>query len=251
MFEKYQEIGNNYPYFYELKNSNNILCFIGAKHSNDPNDPQFEIIKNHFDNFVKKTEGKNRLILIEGGVMPLCENEENSIQQFGEPGFAVYLSSKVNIKVICPEPDESLETAKLLEKFSKDEIAVYYLCNIVSQWQRINSKENLDDYTAKYLGYYFYKSVWQGFDFSLTNLKKLYQKVLGKEFNENDREFIYEFVKPSDTNISGASSDIRDEFILNQIKELWNKNNLFIVYGSGHAIRLESALRKVTTSSLG
>lgn len=245
MFEKYKELkaqGFVYPYTYKLTKNNKLLYFIGAKHSNDPDGSQFEIIKNHWVDFIKITSGENNMVLVEGGVTPVAESKQEAIQKYAEPGFTTYLANTSHVQITSPEPAEDIEIGALLEKYDKETIAVYYFANIVSQWQRFEIKENLDDYVSKYLGYYFYKPIWKGFDFSPTSLKKLYEKIIGKEFDPQDKEFIFDYIAPSDSNISGESDDIRDKYILEKIMELWDTHNLFIVYGSGHAIRLEPVL---------
>jgi hypothetical protein len=247
MFEKYTELralNYSYPYFYKLQRDNNWLYFLGAQHSNNPADSQFEKINALWEEFLTITSDKPRLVLVEGGITPIGSNKVEAIEKYAEPGYTVFLASNSKVSVMSPEPPESLEVQELLQKYDKEAVAVYFYCNMVSQWQRFNVKEDLDTYVGKHLGYYFYKPEWQGFDFSPTNLKYLYKRVLNREFDEKDEKFVYEQTKPTDDNISGRSSDIRDTYILSKIIELWLENNLFIVYGSGHAIRQEQALRQ-------
>ncbi len=248
MYEKYKELkskGFVYPYTYKLIKNNKSLYFLGAKHSNDPNDSQFEIIKNLWLEFTEATGSENRIVLIEGGVTPVAENEKEAIQKYAEPGCMTYLAHTQQVQILSPEPTEDFETSVLVEKYGKEVVAVYQFANIVSQWQRFEIKEDLDAYISKYLGRFFHKPIWQSFDFSPTNLKVLYKKVTDRVFDSSDKEFIFDFITPTDSNISGFSDDIRDNFILKKIRELWSSNNLFIVYGSGHALRLEDALRQI------
>lgn len=249
MYSKYKELENNttaIPYFYKLNKNGNVLYFLGTAHSNDPEDTQFKEIKLQWETFLKETTNSEnpKLVLVEGLLPETPQNEISAITEYNEPGYATYLAIKENIAVTTTEPPEDLEINELLSRHTKDKVALYYFLNITYQWINFNSEESLEDYTSKYLGYYFYKPEWEGFDFSIDHLKELYKNKFNKEIGKEDKAIIYEFVKPTDTNISGESSDIRDTHILNTILEYWKENNLFIVYGSGHAIRLEKALKE-------
>lgn len=249
MYAKYKELENStthIPYFYKLTKNGNVLYFLGTAHSNDPENTQFKEIKLQWKAFLKETSNSSnpKLVLVEGLVLEIPTDENSAITKYNEPGYTTYLSNKENIAVTTPEPPEDLEVTTLLTKHTKEEVALYYFLNIAYQGINFNIEESLEEYVDKYPGYYFYKPQWEGFDFSIAHLKELYKDKFKKDITKEDKAIIYEFVKPTDTNISGESSDIRDTHILNTILEYWEENNLFIVYGSGHAIRLEKSLRE-------
>jgi hypothetical protein len=249
MFDKYQELGQHFvfPYTFELDKNGKKLVFIGARHSNDPQNQQFKTIKNRWYKFLKDTKDEQKVVVTEGGEIPelsyQAENESNAIQKFGEPGFTQLLAEAADTTVVSSEPDAKVEIDTLLKTYSREEIIVLYFSNIVFQWQRSQSKMDLDTYIHIFLWGYFGRPEWKDFDFSPSNLRVIFKKATGKDFDENDKDTLYKLMEPTDNNISGVSSNVRDEHILKKIKELWTENNMFIVYGSGHAIRLEQALR--------
>lgn len=250
MHEKYNEISNKqmeFPYFYKHIKENKILYFLGAQHSNDIEHPQFSKMEEYFKQFLQevRTNKNNSVILIEGTVGPIKEEDtrEQLVREYGEVGVALYLGYKNNISVVSAEPNVEDQIFEMLKKYTKEEVVLFYFLNIVYQWVRSESKESIEEYYPRYLFDYTNNSYLEHLDISLEHMKKLYKNTFHKDFNpREDIKTIYDYINPTDENISGADGTIRDTHILKQVQEYWKENNLFIVYGSGHSIRLEKSL---------
>lgn len=66
--EKYFEAARargQFPSF-EIEKHNQILFYFGANHSRDPQNGQYSELKKYWDEFLRKTNGKNSIVLIEG-----------------------------------------------------------------------------------------------------------------------------------------------------------------------------------------
>jgi hypothetical protein len=246
--DKYNDLGNNFsfPYFYELKKSDNVLYMLGTKHSMDPNDSQFAVIKNYWKSFTEKTADKPRVAVGEYGDLPYFKTAEDAITKYAEPGFISYLASENDIEFTSLEPPESFDNDALIEKFDKDVVVAYRFADLTYRWNKLNVSSDIDKFVDRNLWFYFHEPIWKDYNFSPKNLREIYKKVAGKRFNERDVDFIEEFIRPTDTNISGLSINLRTEIIFNEIKELWCKDNLFIVYDSDYVIRLEPVLKDLS-----
>ena len=80
-------------------------------------------------------------------------------------------------------------------------------------------------------------------------MKELYKKILDKNFDE--KESPNDLINPNKTEtpinkIARAQSDLRDVNITTEIVRYWNEGkSIFAVFGLGHLIIQEPALRKL------
>lgn len=253
MDAKYAELaeqGSIHPYIYKLGNSHQYLCFFGVQHSYDPQDEQFGQLKAAWSQWLKQTDSSKRIILTEGGKRPLSKSETVAIQENGEAGLATYLAHKSGVKVESPEPDRKQEADHLANQFDRDKAMYYYFARQVPQWFSINQQRGVsfDEYFDNFFKRHRQSIRWNNYDFSIEHIKTLHKQYTGKEFevpeSRQDHSDLYEQYNPASNDVSSASSHYRDKYILGRTKELWdNGQSIFIVYGSGHAIVMEPALR--------
>lgn len=246
MDQKYQELHNQnyvYPYFYKISLNKQVLFFLGVHHTFDPSNYQFKSIKKHWDEFLKASKKKNSIVLVEGGKRPYIEDVIEAVRKHAEGGFITNLALKVGIESYSPEPDGKYEVDQLAKKFSKEEIMYYYFARTIAQWHRLIEKPDLKVYIDGFLKRNQEITGWDDFDFSFANLVKIHDKFHDHPFDPDNYQCFYDDSNPSHSKASAGSGLIRDEHILSEIKRLWDEGkNIFIVYGSGHAIRLERAL---------
>ncbi len=90
-------------------------------------------------------------------------------------------------------------------------------------------------------------SGWEDFNFSIDHMIAIHNKKYNHEFDPIVcKECCYKMSNPSLNPVSSESSLIRDEHIVLEIKKNWDQGkSLFVIYGSGHAIVQEPALRKL------
>ncbi len=248
-WEQYRKLEYKAPWFFTLNKNSQWLYFLGISHTNDPNDPQINFIKEKWEEFIKLTEGLPRIAFQEGGLGDLAPSEEEAITRNGEAGLLLYLAHKANIEVISPELKNQDELDLLTEKFDQDAVAYYYFARTVDQWLRKKSDTPLEFYIKGMFGRANQYKGWGNFDVSFENLKNLHKKFLGKDFDEKDRMAFNNAVNPAKkgTIINEVSQELqraRDEYILEQIDKYWSEGkSLFIVYGASHAMRLEPAVK--------
>ncbi len=249
MHEKYQQLHHEnyvYPYFYKITASNKLLFFVGPHHTYDPRDPQINKIKQYWDDFLKATEKKSCITLTEGGKRIVARSEDEAIRNDAEAGLVTYLAAQESIDTISPEPNWNDEINELLREFTKEEIALHDFVRVIAQWNRLQTKPDFDTYLEKFSKKYFERLQWSDFDFSTENLINLFKETYKLPFDKDKYEVFHALSSPQKSNVAAASSRIRDIFILRTIIDLWAQSkNIFVVYGSGHALTLEPALKKL------
>ena len=239
------------PYIYQIERNNKLLVYYGADHSFDPAHKQWQDIKEYFNQFIKKTAGKNCVVLVEGGGTERKNSESEAIREGGEPLFTTFIANKVGLRSISPEPDEQYEIIELLKTFSKEQIMHYYFTRLVDQWNRYKTeKPEFESYMNKFLVRYKNVTKWKDFEFTIKNMKEIHLQLTNKPFAETSEEQMYFMTWPMEYNwisnqVAAESSKIRNNFIESEIKKYWDYGkNIFIVYGQGHAVENETYLRK-------
>ncbi len=237
------EKGVAIPYYYLIETSENKrIYYVGTPHTYDQADPAFTIVKDQFKDFMTYQPGSNKVVFVEGWNTGVGNTEKDTIERYGEPGYARYLAHENNIEWTQGEPLQKYIYAELLKSFTKEEIMLYQLSRAVVLGH--NLKLNVDEYINTQINEIRKIVDWPDFDFSLENLKSLYEKYHHKKFDENDYDLFYQLYLPSDNNVSGMFGKIRDVYMVKKINAYLSKQyNIFIVYGAGHAIIQEPALK--------
>lgn len=249
VYDRLHKENFKFPYFFEIKKNDQILYFLGVPHTTDPKSDTISKIKYYWKNFLDKTKKSKRVSMLEGGIRPVAKNETDAVHRYGEPGLVVYLADKEGVDYVSPEPDESWEIQKLVDKFPKNEVIYYYFARSLDSYLRFRidkSQERLE----KNLNYFFkkYKKVtgWTDFDFSLENFIKIHDDLHDHKFSFEDLKCFEIDSHPGRNEIAAESSKIRNIYIASQIIDNWSKGkNLFVVFGSGHAIVQEPALKEL------
>jgi len=251
-YEQYSEMNHSVPYKYILGRDNQFLYFFGSQHTYDQNNPQFSELENFWNDFKLKTTGKNRIVLTEGGVRPVRRSIDESISKDGEMGFLTFLANNIDISVFSPEIPDKILFNKLAETFSKEEVAYWDFARICYQWNQMAEKPDFIPYVQGFLDDNTRNVKWDDFIFSLPHMISIHKKLFGTAFNENEKDFFYSIINPTinRTVINRISrdeeTDIREIHILQEIERYWSEGqNIFILYGSSHAVRQEAALREV------
>lgn len=235
---------NLLPEFYSIHQGPQIMYVLGARHSYDPNHPQFKEINQYWKKFLSEPNLINSIVLIEGGERPRSKTIKKAITSNGEAGYMTYLGWKAGIKTISPEPNESVEIKKLRKKFSQDEIMYYYFARMAAQWQRSDRSFDFDSYVS--LQRYRPITGWQDYNFSHERFIQMHNEQNNHTF---DREHCSECLigyNSSSWVVADGSSKIRDSYIFKQIKKFWDEGkNLFIIFGTWHTRNLKNRLKKL------
>jgi len=102
-WEEYNQKEFDVPYVFKKEKGGRSITYIGVRHSFNPDDEQFEVIQNEFDEF-QKLDG-DKIVMIEGGVnWQTLETKEETIKRYGEPAFVKSLTIEAGLEYISPEP---------------------------------------------------------------------------------------------------------------------------------------------------
>lgn len=258
MADRYNELSKNGfdgPYFYKITNGKQALFYIGANHSHDPKNYQYDKIRDYWNEFLKETDRKNSIVLVEGGKRRIPEpekdfGENDAIKEGGEADFIAYLAFKACIETESPEPDDEFMLKELNKTFSLGEILYYSFVRTADQWNRLpEPRPDFWEYVEKYIKHDKEAIGRPNFD----TPKELFIGLHNKHhsncgFSEYDQECFHNDSNPSipENKVACASSFIRNMHITNEILRLWKEGkNIFVVYGSGHAIVQEKALKQL------
>lgn len=261
-YAEYAKVKHPQLYEYRLVAGDEIVDFLGVKHTNDPQDPIFQHIKDKLDN------QKPDLIIVEG--MPSINSQSRKdlqkrmptlpdaelIQRYGEAFYTAKLAIDRGIKVVSPEPSDELAVQYIEQQgIPRDAIFAQRVSALIAQYDRTQLKSNIEAYVAPYLLEMSKQFKWDDYDFSLERFKVIHQEIFGVPYQPENLSF-YKIAsdpvpwegKPYGlTNkASAAWGEYRDRYMVEQLQKYLNEfKKLFIVYGSAHALIQESALRKM------
>mgnify|MGYP001569015841 CR=1 FL=1 len=238
------------PYHFEIEKDGKFFYYFGANHSSDPGNFQYPELKRYWDEFTSKTENGNVAVLIEGGLRPIANSLEEAITKNSEAGYITFLAHTKNLLTISPEPNRFEERQELLKQFSKEEVQYYYFARVIRQWNSLpNDKPSLPEYAKRFLQKDERDSKWSNFDFSLEHMFEIHKRIFNAEFNQTGMERIRDSVNPTINStvinqVAIACSLFRNIHIVLAIEEFWKQGkSIFAVFGGGHVILEEPALR--------
>lgn len=249
--EKYSEASSTYgpsPFTFEVENDKQVMFYFAANHSHDPNNHQYPVLRDYWQKFLETSEGKKKIVLVEGGKRLVEENEETAIRRGAEAGLVTFLASKSNIPDMSPDP--SLE--KLAEQFPdipKEEMLLMRFINLMDSYQRHGLTGTLKEVVERWGNTRRREETWKGIDLSFESMKKVYKKVLGKDFDLNENMNRLADPNKAGTRVNEIAtllSDAREIAIVSEIEKNWKEGkSIFVVFGSGHLIIQMPALEKL------
>lgn len=250
--DKYAEAEQKYgrgPTTFEIENKKQVLFYFGANHSRNPADPQYPALKKYWGRFLEITKDKDKLVLVEGRLRPLIEDEEKAIVNGSEGSFITLLAHRAGVPVACPDISDDKLLARL-SNLNKDEVLLYWFLSWLNNFQKhADPKPDFEKSAKIWCENQKSRKMWKNTKISLPRLKELYKKILGKDFYEKENP--NNLINPNKTEtpinkVARALSDLRDTSIATEIVRYWNDDkSIFVVFGRGHLIIQEPALRKL------
>lgn len=237
--EKYAEVSKQYgksPFTFEIEKDGQVLFYFGANHSTDPENHQFPILREYWKRFLEKTEGNEKIVLIEGGLRPLGNSEKEAIEKSSEGGLATYLAHKENIPIASPDisPDDFAEKMDLDKK-------QWFLASFLRWFESFQRNKKVKEDTLEEICEIIKrKDYWKDVEVTPEKFKTLYKQYVGKDFNENESQ--NDLVNPNrddavTNKLIRLHSDAREIKIVEDIEKYWKEGkSVFIVFGSGHLI---------------
>lgn len=229
-----------------------VLYFFGAVHGNDPSDHQFEYLKEFWDEFIANT-GPQRTVFVESIVRDAPEQFAEAIIQRGEVGATLWLAQRDGVPVICPEPDDTEQRRALCLKFDSHDVAYTMVIQGLTSWNRRKVREfDFGEAIERFVKRETKFADIFGFTPDTFWFQDQHRKLFGEQQLE-DKTFLDSVSDPrkSDTlvnQIVSSRTKMRNEYVLSRIADVWGSGqSVFIVYGKGHLVVLEPALRKMLT----
>ncbi len=252
MHEMYKELsragrhGVDDPLELIINKSEKQLVFLGTPHhSNNPERPDIPVLLKRWSEFLSTTEGKDRIVLIEGGVPRDEETQEAAVREASETGLFNFLAKKSGLDVMSTEPDWLDELLHLEKEVGRDEAIYYYFAITLRQWQCLNISVPFEEYIGIYLNRYRELPKWEDYDFSIERMVELYEQKHERKFDPATAT-VSKDATPGYNPAATACSEYRNVHMFREILRLWQDGkSMFIVYGSGHLIVQEKALKEL------
>lgn len=251
---EYVSKGKGGTHRFSIVNGSQVAFFFGANHSRNPDDEQYALLKEYWQEFVHASRDTSAVVYIEGGVRQLHVDEREAITRDSESGLLVLWAHREGIAAASAEPDARDEIAGLTATFSRDHIAYYYFIRTVHQWLRLpKDKPPYAAYVGGSLQRHEAHRGWEGYDFSLAHMERIHQEVTGNDFmrdleNRDSAYFLNIFVSirnDSPINAVGAElATIRNVAMVHKVCDAWQSGkSVFAAFGNSHVILQERALR--------
>lgn len=251
-FKEYMPIKHGQPYFYTIEFAHQILYYFGAEHTKDPTHPQFKLMEEKWQEFLRKTPATKLVVIVEGNTNVTEQTTLiEAIKKYGESGAAIFWAKQAHVTSVRPEPSIKDEAEKLLKDFSREEVFYFYTIRGIVSWQRGGEQTGFDEFIRSNIKRYKDVLCWPGFDFSFELIKNIHRKIFSEEFNLDDKGFIAKIPNPTFdlsiiNEIARMSSTIRNISILDYIEGYWQEGHtIFIVYGASHAVMQEPAIKSL------
>lgn len=242
--EEYKKTGARAPYTLVIKSGENYLYYFGEAHTSDSGHPQWAKWREFWNEFLAKTEGRKRIVFVEGNSVDVYPTEEQAISIASGMGLTALHASNNSIEIYSPEPNREEEIVELEKEYPRSLINYFYIARQAEQWGRKkDSRPGFEEYVVPHFKYY---------GTTLEEIRATHKELFGADFDETATQFFHEIVDPifperSIINkISQRVSGMRDEHIVNKICEYMGKGySVFGQYGHTHVVVQEPLLREI------
>jgi hypothetical protein len=242
-------------YQWEATSGGKTISFFGSCHPSDPEDPEFRRIQEAFSN-AKPTkvyiEGNKRFnankpdVIQRGKRVSLEKTKEG-----GEPLFTLKLAIDAGVDFESPEPQFADEIRNVVDKgLPKADIFTYFLARGGAGYFRRNKERSIEACVAAIEpAFQHFKEASRWPSDELDSLKKEFIaniKIDDDAYFENLMDPVpwAHLPKTSLKDVAGAVSDFRERIVFEGIAQgLKDNDRIFVVFGSGHAVRTEAAFR--------
>ena len=239
--EAYKKIWDTHrrPYVYMIRPQSHEgeVCVLGVDHTKDPSDPHLDSLVHYWNTFDPD------IALVEGRVGNLITWFQDPVKELGEGGLVTQLANEKGIKLYSWESRREKEIEFLLEKYSPEEIAMFYSFRPYFSNMRYGTYE---DPESALQGYLESRTDYPGIRGVFTSWQELDKKWKedfptiewraygsGKGYPEGYLNEIWNY-----TNI------LRDEHMVSVIIELVQAGKkVFVSMGVSHAPRIEKSLK--------
>jgi hypothetical protein len=245
-WDEYNQKDFSVPYIYEIEKDGKLLIYCGISHTYKPDDKLFPVLQERWDKFLNNSN-PNKIGIGEGGTRPLTDTLEEAIIKHGEQGWLKFVANKASVEVVSPDITNFRLWEILLSRYSKEELFYYDILQTGYQWNKTDKSHAFKDYIKQWTPEF--EARWPGFDASWENLLIIHRLYSQNKFDPNDFKYFHDQIDPNQKNtvfnkISRDTDIIRDTAVVSEIRTQWDEGkSIFVVFGSGHAIIQEPALK--------
>ncbi|KKR46018.1 MAG: hypothetical protein A3C63_00510 [Candidatus Zambryskibacteria bacterium RIFCSPHIGHO2_02_FULL_39_82] len=253
-YDEYSKIQHETPYFYIFRSGGRLTYYFGSNHSHDPNHPQFNLLRKKWNEFTSETRAVKTVVIVEAHEIAKLEaTMEESIIKHGESGAGAYLAYEFESLLIFGEPHNDKIIAHLLRNFSKEEILLWHVCQAIKFWQQHKMGRSIQEFLSNQTQKYRRLLNWPDLVISVELINTIYKKLFNRELNIDNEKTLSEITTPVSiqsriNELSRSQSIYRNEYVLGQIEKYWSEGyNIFVIYGAGHAVMQEPAIRSLVS----
>ncbi len=236
--DQYDDIVNTHrrPYYFSISNLEGSAHIIGVDHTNDLEHHHLDSIK------VKWNQVKPSVALVESRLGFLFALTQNPIEKYGERGLTAALAKKDDARVYTWEPEREKEVSFLLNKYSGQQLALFYVLRPYFSYS-INYRENNSEALLDKL--IEERTAYQGLQ-NLIRSSKDIEDILNRDYPDFDwKAHLSAKGWPEGylREIWNDSNLFRDKHMVQIIIELVAKGEtVFVTMGTSHAPRIEKTL---------
>ena len=243
-YAEYQGTEHEEPYVVRLREGDGELLYYGARHTQDPENPQVVEIQRLWEEFDPTIAlAESRLGFFIGPLGP-------GVEQFGEAGAVFALARRDDVPVYTLEAPLEMEMREVLKRHPAERVALFYvLRGSIGR----GSAEAVESEAAQLVEK---RTRWPGLEGSLRGVAHI-DSIWARDFPDlpDWRELPARYTWPGhhDTYLNEISTDVnqfRDRYMVALLTSLLERGErTFAVVGSSHVVMQEPALRAMTASS--
>ena len=247
-YEEYAATQRLHLYSFRIAHPNGHLFYFGGNHSYNKEDKQYQLLQGFWQEFLEATGGKNSVVIVEGNICPVKSTLEDVDT---EGGLITFLAHQHSLPVERPEPSDGTRIHELLTHFSLEEIIYTLAAQGASQAHRaakcrknFSIEKYVEDYLKRYQRFF-------QIPLTLDTVESIHKSLFAKRFKLEDPTFFSTITNPAlqgtvINEVCRKNSMFRDAHIVAYIHRLLTeRKNVFVVFGSTHAVMQEKALRSL------
>ena len=242
-WKEYSRHSYTWPYILDIGTPKGWLLYFGAKHTNDPTDPQISEIERLWTQFHPD------VAFNEGGNPPIEKTRDDAVSKYGEPGVVRYLAARDKVFVQSIDPPHAAEVAELLRNFPPGQVKLFFVLRQVSEYGRVyrGTANTLEEELQRILPIFAATPGLNGPPNSISELQAVYARYFPNQGTFKDaRPSWFDPVK-SETflnKIARRSSEYRDRYMVGLLTQaLKEGKGVFAVVGGSHVVMQERAIR--------
>lgn len=234
--------GRDWPYNITLNSAQGDLFYFGSYHTNDPDDPQVDVITTSFEQFgptLALTENT-------GGFAP--GGPRRAIKNLGEFGLVIRLADRDGIPIYSLEPTWDDEIGMVTERFTPAEATVFYTLRVyLSERGDERDPAKMDKLARHLLGKRGSRPGLDGVIPDLAAFDAVWRQSFGDErdWRTLPPEAIWPGHEPTKLQaISRFVNEVRDRHMARVILDFVMKGErVFAIAGGSHVVKQEPVLR--------